>query len=125
MDGDATLLRGDAQADDDADDAGRDTGEDCTTFYSRRPVAADAQIPGPPVASKPLTGRPPHPPPRKLGDALSGVPVEVHTSSATRTADAFRAEDLRRTRIDLGPAAARGRVPRPAPRIPQNEGETS
>jgi hypothetical protein len=83
---------------------------------------------GGPVASKPLTGHPPHPPhppPRRIGDPLAGVAVEVHTSSAPRTAGAFRTEDPRPTRVDLGPGAARGRVPRPAPRVPQDGGETS
>jgi hypothetical protein len=110
MDGEAMRLWDGAQA----NDAGRDTGEDRTTIYSGHPGEAEGPVPG----LKPLTGRPPHPPPRRIGDPLAGVSAELHTSSATRTADAFRIEDPRHTRVDLGPGAVRGRVPRPAPRVP-------
>ena len=78
-----------ANADDDSED-GRDTGEDMTKVYSRRPGEADALIPGVEVKPKPATLRPPHRPPRPIGDPLAGVEPERPKSSATRSAEAFR-----------------------------------
>jgi hypothetical protein len=75
-------------ADDESED-GRDTGEDMTKVFSKDPRAADAQIPG--VEVQPATVRPPpHRPPRPIVDPLAGVEPERPTSSATRTAEAFR-----------------------------------
>jgi hypothetical protein len=70
--GEATVLRGGTQPDEDPD-AVRETGEEFTQVYSRCPDEADARIPGVPVAPKPATVRRPHSPPRKVrADRLNG-----------------------------------------------------
>jgi hypothetical protein len=96
-DGETTLHReGDRPAalprpNDDDPAEGRDTGEDMTRVFSKQPGAADAQIPGVEVKPLPATVRPPpHRPPRPIADPLAGVELERPTSSATRTAEAFR-----------------------------------
>jgi hypothetical protein len=87
----ATLPR--PNADGDAED-GRDTGEDMTRVYSRKPGEAGARIPGVEAKPKPSTVPPPDRPPRPVDDPLAGVEPERPESSAKRTAESFR---LRRT----------------------------
>jgi hypothetical protein len=91
-------------ADDDSEE-GRDTSEDMTRVFSKEPGAADAQIPGVEVKPLPPTVRPPpHRPPRPIADPLAGALLERPTSSATRTAEAFRG----RATLRRGPIAAPG-----------------
>jgi hypothetical protein len=116
-DGEATILRGGAPPDEDPD-AARETGEEFTRVLTREPSAADAQIPGIEVVAKPRTGGAPHRPPRKIADALAGVPVVTPTSSPTRTAEAFATHGERRTLVD-GRGLRGGAAPRPALRGPQ------
>lgn len=105
-DGDATLrderarptVLPRANVDEDLDVEGRDTAEDMTRVYSRRPGEADAALPGVEVKPKPETVRPPpHKPPRPLGDPLAGVKPERPTSSPTRTAEEFPVRRARPT----------------------------
>jgi hypothetical protein len=100
-DGDRPAVLPRPNADDDSED-GRDTGEDMTKVFSKPPGEADAQIPG--VEGKPATVRPPHRPLRPIVDPLAGVPLERPTTSAARTAEAFR----RRPTLPGGHAATPG-----------------
>jgi hypothetical protein len=85
-----------ANVDEDGD--GRDTAEELTRVYSRRPGEADLGLPGVEVKPKPSTARPPLPkPPRPRVDPLAGAKLERPTSSSRRTAEEFHARHGRPT----------------------------